>query len=70
MVCGQCTLRGTNCQPALVPLDDGCEARIVLEQALAAETQEIISEVGILEAQLQEPVIGDGWHLTVPDDGC
>src|SRR5690349_7292492 len=60
-------LPGPNCHPPVLPLDDGGEARIVLEQALAAETQEIISEVRILEAQFQELVIGDGEHLGILD---
>src|SRR5262245_58002976 len=59
------TLHGANRQPAFVPLDDGSEARIVLEQALAAEAQEIISKVGILKPQFQQLVIGDGEYLAV-----
>ena len=47
---GRNALHRANRQPAFVPLDDSCEARIVLEQALAAEAQEIISEMRILEA--------------------
>src|SRR5262245_8373920 len=60
-------LHGSNRQPAFVLLDDGSEARIVFEQALAAEAQEIIAEVGILEAQFQQLVIGDGEDLAVLD---
>src|SRR6266567_622554 len=61
------SLPSSNRHPPVVPLDDRRKARIVFEQALAAETQEIISEMGILEAQFQELVIGDGEHLTVLD---
>jgi hypothetical protein len=37
-------LHGADRQPAFVPLDDGCEARIVFEPAVAPEKQEITRE--------------------------
>src|SRR3954468_20538301 len=61
-----CTpLRSPNGHSNAILLDDGGEAGVVFQQALAAETQEIISEVRVLEAQFQELVVGDGEHLAV-----
>src|SRR4029078_10618091 len=41
------------------------ETRDVLHQALGGEAEEIIAELGILEVELEQPVVGDGQHLAV-----
>src|SRR5437899_5895575 len=60
-------LLGSNRQPAFVPLDDSFETRIVFDEALAAQTQEVVPKAWILEIYFQELLIGDGENLAVLD---